>query len=104
MADKGLSEVFVNKYAEKCPVRDVDTMIWLKINLPELVKTAKLQTLEDVWKVMKVECMANQGVYVTSIKGIVQDRKHGCDNLDTENSPECTSAVCPLIKNLREAL
>jgi len=102
MADKGLSEAETNR---------ILTLMHSGLNYKQviefvetLIKTAKLQTLEDVWEAMKVECMANQGVYVTSIKGIVQDRKHGCDNLDTENSPECASAVCPLIKTLREAL
>jgi hypothetical protein len=86
MADKGLSEAFVNKYAEKCPLRDVDTMIWLKIKSPELVKTAKLQTLEDVEKAM----------------GKIF-KKHENDNFYDSTVIHKTE-VKDIIKNIREAL
>jgi hypothetical protein len=84
MADKGLSEaereIIIDKDAKSTGKELCDY-------IDELIKTAKLQTLEDVWKAMKCDCLH------TTV---------WCAN----SSPckVCSLENCPLIKNLREAL
>ena len=88
MADKGLSEYTEDYCLTRCDFnlckdRNCDSVKWLKKNIPEI----KLQTLEDVWKAMKCDCLH------TTV---------WCAN----SSPckVCSLENCPLIKNLREAL